>query len=178
MEDPAGGVGLTCPAVDRGSQSSPFAFMDGCVKLLCGARVEPGARPSTEALGAPRLRPTEGAKAVTASKRPHIAGGSAGPLCRGSWWVLFFLRAPAEPPAPSCPPALLRPTPLCSLRPAHSHSLQSDLLGEGRAGWVEPRGTLVAEDSGEPPGPSAVAAGWGLPCDLVPHPQRCPPVTV
>lgn len=121
-----GGVGLTCPAADDGTQSSPFAFVDGCATLLCGARVEPGARPSTGALGAPSPRPTEGAKAVTASKRPHIAGrvgGRAVPrLLVGSLLPAGVCGAPrpflpARPPpphAPLQPPA--RPQPLAGIR--------------------------------------------------------------
>lgn len=161
MEDSAWGVGLTCPAADCGSQSSPFAFVDGCARLRCGARVEPGARPSTEALGAPRLRPTEGAKAVTASKRPHIAGRVGGRAVRrlsvGSLLPAAVCGAPrpflpARPPPPHAPPQPpARPQPLSGTRRP--------------SGWEadcgEPRGPPVAADSGEPRGPSA-AAGWGL----------------
>lgn len=126
LEDPAGGVGLTCPAADHGTQSSPFAFVDGCVTLLCGARVEPGARPSTEALGAPSPRPTEGAKAVTASKRPHIAGrvgrravprllvGSLLPAGVCGAPRPFLPARPPPPHAPLQPPA--RPQPLAAIR--------------------------------------------------------------
>lgn len=123
---PSWGVGLTCPAADHGTQSSPFAFVDGCAMLLCGARVEPGVRPSTEALGAPSPRPTEGAKTVTASKRPHIAGriGSrtVPRLSVGSFLPAgvcgaprpFLPPRPPPPHAPLQPPA--RPQPLAGIR--------------------------------------------------------------
>lgn len=180
LEDPAGGVGLTCPAADRGSQSSPFAFVDGWVKLLCGARVEPGDRPSSEAPGAPRLRPTEGAKAVTASKRPHIAGGSASPRCRGSRWVLSFLRAPAEPPAPSCPPLSSAPRPCAASGPPTATRRNSTSLERGGRLGESPevppwRRTRVSRE--EPRRRRRAGGCPGTQCrtrNPVPQPPRCP----
>lgn len=162
LEDPAGGVGLTCPAADHGTQSSPFAFVDGCATLLCGARVEPGARPGTEALGAPSPRPTEGAKAVTASKRPHIAGrvderavprflvGSLLPAGVCGAPRPFLLARPPPPHAPLQPPA--RPQPLSGIRhPRRGRAAESRDI---------PRGRLTLVNREDPRG-GGRAAGWG-----------------
>lgn len=152
-----------------GPKSSPFVFVEGCARLRCGARVEPGARPSTEELGAPRPRPTEGAKAVTASKRAHIAGWVCGRsvprLLVGSLLPAGVCGAPrpflpARPPPPHAPlQPRARPHPLSGIR--------RPSRGEGglrRAARSRHGGGLWG--AAKTPG----AAGWGLPRDPVPQP--------
>lgn len=104
----------------RWVESSPFSFpAGGSVGLLRGAGlgtgalvVPGGAKPSTEALGAPRLTPTAGAKVAKASRRPHMAGSKArtlGARDGGRWVRLFLPGLGSPPPLPAAAARPLRP---------------------------------------------------------------------